>query len=248
MLLDEYLRKYPKLALAYSGGVDSSFLLYAAKNAGCDVSAYFIKSQFQPRFELDDAARMTDLLGVPLIVGTLDVLNEPSIINNPADRCYYCKKAIFTKLWELVRADGIAVLFDGSNADDDETDRAGMRATQELSVISPLRDCGLKKADIRLLSKQAGLFTHDKPSYACLATRIPTGSVITGELLEVIERSEDKLFEMGFSDFRVRIIPPSTAKIQMPAAQWDIAAARRGEILAAVQNDFDSVVLDLQQR
>ena len=248
MLLYDYLKQYPRIAVAYSGGVDSSYLLYAAKAAGIDVRAYFIKSQFQPQFELDDAIRLTDSLSIPLIVGRLDALSDLNVAKNPADRCYHCKNAIFSKLWELARADGMSVLCDGSNADDDESDRAGMKATKELGVISPLRDCGLTKADIRRLSKEAGLETHDKPSYACLATRIPTGTAITNELLENTEAAESALFGMGFTDFRIRLIPPDIAKVQMPESQWDIAAAQRTGIVSALQPYYNSVLLDMAPR
>jgi uncharacterized protein len=236
------------MAVAFSGGVDSSYLLYAAKAAGCDVRAYFIKSQIQPRFELDDAARLADSIGVPLTVAELDALRGANVAGNPPDRCYYCKTAILSKLRELADADGVTVLCDGTNADDDETDRPGMRAQRERGVVSPLRDCGLTKADIRRLSKQAGLFTHEKPSYACLATRIPTGTAITEELLEKIERAEETLFDMGFSDFRVRLLPPRSARLQLPDGQFETAAVRRAEILAALRPDFDSVLLDLASR
>ena len=248
MLLYDYLKQYPQIAVAFSGGVDSSYLLYAAKAAGCDVRAYFIKSQFQPRFELNDAVRLAGSIGVPLTIRELDTLSDPNIAKNPEDRCYYCKSAILSALWELAKADGISVLCDGSNADDYESDRPGMRAGREHGILSPLRDCGLTKADIRRFSEQAGLFTHDKPSYACLATRVPAGTEITEELLRKIEHSESKLFEMGFTDFRVRLTLPGAAKLQISAAQWDYAASRREEILNVLRNDFDSVALDLVPR
>ena len=236
------------MALAFSGGVDSSYLLYAAKEAGCDVHAYFIKSQFQPQFELDDAMRVAGFVGARLTVEALDALCDPNVVKNLPDRCYYCKNSILSKVWALARADGFSVLCDGSNADDDEADRPGMRAQREHGVVSPLRDCGLTKAEIRQLSKEAGLFTHDKPSYACLATRFPEGAEITEELLQKVEHAESALFDMGFSDFRVRIIPPNVAKLQMPAALWDSAAARRSEILAALSPFFGSIALDLEVR
>ena len=248
MQLDDYLKQFPLAAVAFSGGVDSSYLLYAAKSAGCDVRAYFIKSQFQPQFELDDAIRLAESIDVPLTVGHVDALRDPDVVRNPSDRCYYCKNAILSKLWELVRADGIPVLFDGSNADDDESDRPGMRAQREHGVKSPLRECGLVKADIRRLSKEAGLFTHDKPSYACLATRIPAGTAIAEEMLKSIEHAEEALFDMGFTDFRVRLIPPNIAKLQLPATQWSQAAEKRAEILETLRQRFESVVLDFSVR
>ena len=246
--MTDFFEKNPRIAVAFSGGADSSYLLYAAKAAGCAVRAYFIKTQFQPRFELDDAVRIADLTGIPLTVGTFDILCDPNIVNNPSDRCYYCKKAILSKLRELALEDGLTVLCDGTNADDDESDRPGMRAQRELGIISPLRNYGITKADVRRLSKQAGLFTHDKPSYSCLATRIPSGTVITGDILEKIEHAENALFSMGFSDFRVRLIPPNSARIQMTDRQWDTTASHRKEILAALNPHFDSVLLDLEER
>ena len=248
MIIDDYLKQYPKVAVAFSGGVDSSFLLCAARAAGCEVRAFFIKTQFQPLFELNDAKRLADSIGVPLTVGSLDILCNRKVTDNPPDRCYHCKSSILLKLMGLAGSFGFDVLCDGSNADDDESDRPGMRALREFGVLSPLRECGLTKADIRVLSKQAGLFTHDKPSYACLATRIPTGTEITAELLEKTERSETVLFDMGFSDFRVRLIPPDTASLQISERQWDMAAARRTEIQTALRRYYDKVVLDLETR
>ena len=246
--LQDFFIQHQRIAVAFSGGVDSSYLLYAATTAGCDVRAYYIKSQFQPQFELDDAARLTESLGAKITVAALDVLSNQSIAQNPPDRCYHCKSAIFTKIWELARADGFSVLCDGTNADDDASDRAGMRALKEMGVTSPLQEAGLTKSAIRSLSQQAGLFTHDKPSYACLATHIPAGTAITEQLLAKIERAENALFEMGFADFRVRILPPCNARVQMPGSQWDKAAACRKEILSALQPDFNAVLLDLDVR
>ena len=216
MELSTFFARNPRLALAFSGGVDSSYLLYAAKTAGCDVRAYFIKSPFQPQFELDDAYHLTAMLGVPLKVETVDVLKNSAVAKNPANRCYFCKTALFTRLWELARADGYTLLCDGTNASDDADDRPGMKALGELGVRSPLRECGLTKPEIRRLSKEAGLFTHDKPAYACLATRIPTGTLITETLLNKVERAESALFALGFSDFRVRVFCRARLSFRCP--------------------------------
>ena len=248
MQLQQFLRNNPKIAIAFSGGVDSTYLLYAAKAAGCDVSAYFIKSQFQPRTEHNDAIRLAAHIGASLKVDALNILDYPEVTGNPADRCYFCKTRILQRLKELAYADGYTVICDGTNSDDDESDRPGMRAQRELGVISPLRQCGLTKADIRRLSEEAGLPTYDKPSYACLATRIPTGTVITESILEKIERSEEALMEMGFSDFRVRFVPPGDAKVQVQEKEWVAAAARRREILSALQPLFTGIVLDMNTR
>ena len=248
MNLNEFFSCHPRVAVAFSGGTDSSYLLYAAVSAGCCVHAYTVKSQFQPSFELDDARKLSETLGVPLTVIRLDALANPVVAFNKSDRCYHCKKAVLTAIWESARADGFAILCDGTNADDDEADRQGTRALRELEVASPLRDCGLTKADVRILSKQAGLFTHDKPSYACLATRIPTGTTITDELLEKAERAENALFGMGFTDFRVRFIPPNGAKLQFLDSQWGQAASKRGVIFNVLHKEYDNIMLDMATR
>ena len=247
MELTVFFARNPRFALAFSGGVDSSYLLYAAKTAGCDVKAYFVKSAFQPQFELSDARRLADMLGVPFAAENFDVLQHAEVSENPPERCYFCKTALFKRLWELCRADGYALLCDGTNASDDIDDRPGMKALKELGVRSPLRECGLKKPEIRRLSKEAGLFTHDKPAYACLATRIPAGTPITASLLQKVERAEEALFKMGFSDFRVRYFA-GAAKLQFPENQFGLALCKRPEILEALAPDFDGVLLDFKPR
>ena len=246
MQLEEFFAAHPKLAVAFSGGVDSAYLLYAAKAAGCELRAYFVKSPFQPAFELEDAGRLADELAVPLTVVELDVLADPKVAANPADRCYHCKRAIFTRLWEACRADGYGLLCDGTNASDLAGDRPGMRALAELGVRSPLRECGLTKPEIRARSKAAGLFTHQKPAYACLATRIPTGTPLTPELLGKVERAENRLFGLGFSDFRVRVFS-GAARLQLPEGQFAAALERRGALLEAL-GEFDGALLDLKPR
>jgi len=246
--LQEFFKKHPRIAVAFSGGVDSSYLLYAAKTANCDIHAYFIKSEFQPQFELDEAKQMAADLDIPMTIIEFSALSDPKITKNTPERCYHCKTKILEKLWEHARADGFDVLCDGTNADDDEGDRAGMKALSEQNILSPLRIAGINKSEIRNLSKEAGLFTHDKPAYACLATRIPTGTSILPHYLIMVEKAEAALFDMGFTDFRVRLLPPDTAKIQMPSNQWNDAASRRNEIINILKPDFSSVVLDLNER
>jgi uncharacterized protein len=247
MELSEFLRRNPRFALAFSGGTDSSYLLYAAKSAGCDVRPYLIRSSFQPQFELDDARRVAESLGLSLTVVSFNILQDPNIRGNPADRCYFCKKALFTRLRERSRSDGYDLLCDGTNASDDAGDRPGMKALRELGVRSPLRECGLGKPEIRRLSKEAGLFTGDKPAYACLATRIPSGTPITAPLLQKVERAEDSLFALGFSDFRARYFG-GAAKLQFPEEQFPDVLEKRAEIVSALAPDFDSVLLDLSPR
>ena len=245
MTLLEFFKEHPKVALGFSGGVDSSYLLYAAKQAGADVRPYFAKTQFQPQFELEDAKRLAELVGIELTVLPYDVL--PAAGFNPPDRCYYCKTALFGALVARAKADGYDTIIDGTNASDDAEDRPGMKALQEMQVLSPLRLCGLTKQEIRERSKEAELFTWNKPSYACLATRFPSGVQITDEGLKKVEQAESALFRLGFTDFRVRVYHDA-ARIQLPKDQMEQGLAKRQEILAELRPLFAGVFLDLEGR
>ena len=247
MTLNEFFAAHPKCALGFSGGVDSAYLLYAGVLAGADIHPYYIKTAFQPRFERDDALRLAGELGVEVTVLELDALADPQVAANPAERCYYCKQNLFRALKARAAADGYAVLLDGTNASDEAGDRPGMRALRELEVRSPLRECGLTKDEVRLRSRQAGLFTWDKPAYACLATRVPTGVPITAPDLEKVERAEEALAALGFSDFRVRLFH-GAARLQVTRAQLPLALEKRTDLLAALGGDFSQVLLDLEVR
>lgn len=247
MTLSTFFKDHPKAALAFSGGVDSAYLLYAALQNGAEIRAYYVKSAFQPQFELEDAKRLVKELGADMQVIQLDVLSAKEVAANPADRCYYCKKHIFSAIVRAAQADGFPVLMDGTNASDDAGDRPGMRALKELSVRSPLRECGLTKDAIRRLSKEAGLFTWDKPAYACLATRIPAGEAITEEKLRKTELAEKYLFSLGFTDFRVRLLD-GCARIQVPEQAMPLLLSRRGEITETLKRHYKSVLLDLEAR
>lgn len=251
MELRDFFIRNPKVAVAFSGGVDSAFLLYAAKQYAGEVRAYYVRSNFQPRFEYNDAVRFAEEIDVPLSVIDLDVLGDSEICANPPERCYFCKKLIFSSIMKCVSEDGFSVLLDGTNASDDSSDRPGMRALNEFHVLSPLRDCGLTKKRIREQSRLAGLFTWDKPAYACLATRIPTNCAISRERLEKTERAENFLMDLGFSDFRVRMICGSekdSAKIQVRKNQLALLSENREKILEKLKADYSSVLLDLEVR
>ena len=247
MTLTDFFAQNPSGALALSGGVDSAYLAWAAGQYGKSWRAYYVKAAFQPAFELRDAERVAAYAGVPLSVIGADVLAVPEIAANPENRCYFCKRMIFSTILERAAADGYTLVIDGTNASDDVADRPGMRALRELSVRSPLRECGLTKADVRERSKTAGLFTWDKPSYACLATRIPAGTAITAEALTKIERGEDALFALGFTDFRIRL-RGNTALLQYSEAQLDGALTRRAELSERLTPLFPTVAVDLQPR
>ena len=247
MTLQEFFADHRSMALAFSGGVDSSYLLYAGLAAGCDLCAYFVKSEFQPRFELEDARRLAGELGAKLTIIELSALADAKVRANDGLRCYYCKTRVFSAIARQAQADGYSLLIDGTNASDDAEDRPGMKALKELSVRSPLRECGLRKEEIRELSRAAGLFTWNKPSYACLATRIAVGTEITAKDLEITETAEGILTDMGFRDFRIRK-SGGTAKLQLRDEQMPLLMLRRKEILEKLRPYYDSVTLDLEGR
>ena len=166
MTVGEFFRENPAVGIAFSGGVDSAWLLHEAVRFAGRTAAYFVRTPFQPDFELEDAADTARRLGAKLTVIDFDILTVPAVAENPPDRCYYCKHALFTRLMAAARADGFPVTADGSNASDDAGDRPGMRALRELGVRSPLRECGVTKAEIRRLAEAASLPVWDKPSYA----------------------------------------------------------------------------------
>lgn len=247
MTLNQFFAENPRAALAFSGGVDSAYLLYAAQRSGAQVRAYYVKSAFQPEFEYADACRLARELGAEMTVLTVDILGEADVTANPANRCYFCKQKIFGTILKAAAADGFSVLIDGTNASDQVADRPGMQVLRELSVRSPLREAGLTKAEIHRLSREAGLFTWDKPAYACLATRIPTGTPITAEALARTEWAEDYLFSKGFTDFRVRQLG-DCARLQLPESQWQLLMAQRQEILEELKKHYSAVTLDLEVR
>ena len=247
MTLQEFFKEHPKIALAFSGGVDSSYLLYAASQAGADVKAYFVKSAFQPEFELEDAREVAAFCGTDLTVIPVDILSARVVAENPPDRCYHCKQRIFGRILAQAEADGYRTIIDGTNASDRADDRPGMRALREMEVLSPLRLCGLTKQDVRDASRNAGLVTRDKPAYACLATRIQTGERITADSLARVEGAEDVLREMGFSDLRVRK-RGELGLVQVPEAQLPDAQSRKAEIRSALQPYFQKVEIDEKGR
>ena len=163
MTLTQFFQTHRQVALGFSGGVDSAYLLYAAIQAGAAVGAYVVHSPFQPDFELQDALRLAQRLGAECQILQADPLALPQVAENPPDRCYHCKKVIFSAIAQA--AGPGACLIDGTNASDDIAGRPGYRALQELGVLSPLRLCGLPKGEIRRLSQAAGLFTWDKPGH-----------------------------------------------------------------------------------
>jgi uncharacterized protein len=191
-------------AVAFSGGVDSSFLCYAAsKTLGKNAVAITIVSPMLPQSEIAYAARVAQQLGITHILVEEESIDD-EVAANPHDRCYYCKKIEFGRILDEAKKRGIQTVFDGSNIDDLGDYRPGLKALEELHITSPLREAGLNKNEIRVLSKRYNLPTWNKPAFACLASRIPYGENINREKLSRVEKAEDYLRSLGFMQFRVR--------------------------------------------
>ena len=237
------------LAVGFSGGVDSTFLLKAAHDAlGDGVLAITVAAAVHPRAELDEATELASAIGVEHIIVKVDALSMAAFRTNARDRCYHCKLEVFAEIQRLAAERGIPNVADGTNADDDGDDRPGLKAVEELRILTPLRDAGLTKADIRELSRELGLPTWDKPAYACLATRFPYGTEITAEKLDIVERAEAAVHELGLVASRVRY-HGDLARVEVQPA--DIETAARPETAAELvrrlkEIGFRYVALDLE--
>ena len=246
--LKTQIRSMERVAVAFSGGVDSSLLLRVAHDVlGRNVLAVTAQSHVIPQNEMGAARRFCCSLGVEHRVVLFDEMAVPGFAQNPPDRCYLCKKALFSMMLAEVDAWGGACLVDGSNVDDEGDWRPGMRALAELRVASPLREAGFTKADIRSLSRELGLPQWDKPSAACLASRFAYGDPITLEGLAAVDAAESMLYDAGFSPVRVRVHGP-IARIELASEQIPLMAeeAMRLRILDAIKRlGFTYVTLDL---
>ena len=202
--LIHYLTDLGDAAIAFSGGVDSTFLLNAAHEAlGDKVLAMTVRTPYIPDWEIKEARDFTEKLGVKHVVVEIPV--DDKILNNPENRCYLCKMILFKRLREIATGKGIKNLLDGTNHDDSADNRPGMKALKELNILSPLRDNGFTKEDIRSYSRMNNLPTWEKPAYACLLTRIPYNTPVDNDLLRRIDKAEKFLIDMGIKAVRVRV-------------------------------------------
>ncbi|MBQ4439339.1 ATP-dependent sacrificial sulfur transferase LarE [bacterium] len=229
--LRKFFRLYGSAAIAFSGGVDSTFLLKVAhEELGEKAVAVTVFSPLIPKKEALDAENFCKKENVRHFVIELDPLEISGFKDNPENRCYICKKEIFNKIKNLASENGISAVCDGSNADDTGDYRPGMQAIRELGIKSPLLECGFTKNEIRELSKEIGLPSWNKPSAACLASRFVYGEEITPEKLKMVENAEDFLHEKGFSQLRVRIHGENLARIEVKPEDFRKILENKDEI------------------
>lgn len=246
--LEEVLDSFNSLAIAFSGGVDSSFLALAAKKSGINFILYHVKSPFTPSQENRFAKEWAKSENMSFRIIEPDIMSQKDITDNNPMRCYHCKKFIFKLLLDEAGRDGFKILADGTNRDDLEDYRPGLKAAEELKVVHPLIEAGFDKEKIRLAAKFLGLPNWDEPASACLASRIPYGTIICHELLEKIRKAEDFLLEKGIHGSRIRVLNcGKDAKIEILPKDFDTLINQKNIIINYFTKlGFSEILLDLK--
>jgi len=250
-ILEEALRRHAPLLIAYSGGVDSTLLLTVAHHVlGNDAKGIIADSPSLPRASFSEALRVARQIGADVEVVATTELEDPRYAENPPDRCYFCKAELFSQMERIAGERGFAAIAYGENADDPPQLRPGSKAAEEFSVIAPLKEAGLTKADVRELSRRLGLPTADAPAQPCLSSRIPHGTRVTREALGFVERGEAIVRQFGFRVFRVRYLPPGDggrpgAKVQVAEEEMERLTGTKPTLIAALSaSGFDKVEID----
>jgi uncharacterized protein len=246
--LKEIARGLGKVVVAFSGGVDSTFLLKVCVDVlgKENVLAFIGLSPTCPAREIEDAKKLSALIGAERIIAETTEMEDRNFLENSTSRCYFCKTHLFDRAWQIAKEKGFLHVLEGSNLDDMDDFRPGRKACIEQNVVSPLLMAELTKNEIRVLSKRLSLPTHDKPSFACLSSRIPYGTSIDGEILKSIEYSEDFIRSLGIRQLRVRY-HGEVARIEVLPEDFPVILANRTAIIEALkEHGFAYVTLDLK--
>lgn len=239
--LVEFFEKNPRPALAFSGGVDSTYLMFVCNRLNVDMIPVYVAGSFQTVNELVNVDNLCNRYGFSPLHLEVNTLATKEIVENDENRCYYCKKLMFYLMWSKVRQFNRAYLMDGTNASDDPAERPGMKALEEMGVRSPLRECGITKEDVRRYSKEAGIPNYDAPSNSCLATRIATGIPLTEDLLYRTEKAEKDLRMIGLTNIRVRTLENDRARLEVPESQLDFLEENKAEVEQTILKYYDGV-------
>ncbi len=245
--LRSMLNQYHSAVIAFSGGVDSTFLARVAKESiNGNLLLVTATSSTYPFYELDDAKKIAALLKIKHKIIVSEEIEIPGFSNNPPDRCYYCKSELFRKIKYIAEQENYDVVFDGSNADDLNDFRPGRKALKEKGILSPLVEVGLNKEEIRELSREFNLPTADKPAYACLASRFPYGEKITKEKLDRVALAEKEIRSLGFKTFRVRS-HENLARLEFDHNEMDEAWIVRNKLISVCEEaGFVFITMDLK--